>query len=176
MKFKKVVILGYPLDTHTHSYIHASFYKAFKSLGYDTYWFTDDRYEDIGFDDCLFIAAGEQEKNIPINKKSYYVLHNVDGKKYIDAGCKILVLQVHTKKDESFKSEVINDYTFINKDTINTLYTCWATDLLPSEIDLGLAKNVQNPKKCLWIGTFGDSVGVYQNGTELDPFFNSCKV
>jgi hypothetical protein len=174
MKFKKVIIWGYPLNTHTHSYIHASFYKAFKSMGYDTYWFSDENYDDIGFDECLFITAGEQEKNIPLNKNSYYVLHNVDGKKYIDKECKILVLQVNTKTDEFFKSEIINDYTFIKKDTIDTLYTCWATDLLPSEIDLDLAKNIQNPKSCLWIGTFGDSTGIYQNGTELDPFFNSC--
>lgn len=176
MSFKKVIIWGYPLDTHTHSYIHYSFYKAFKSIGYETYWFNDEEYEDIGFNSCLFITAGEQEKNIPLNKSSYYVLHNVDSKKYIDSGCKILALQTHTKTDENRKSEIINNYTFINKDYINTLYTCWATDLLPSEINLEDAKNIKDPKKCLWIGTFGDSVGIFQNGTELDPFFNSCIV
>ena len=174
MKFKRVVIWGYPLDTHTHSYIHASFYKAFKSMGYETYWFNDANYDNIDFRDCLFISAGEQEKNIPLLKGSYYVLHNVDCNKYINSGCKVLVLQTHTKKDPSLKDIIINKYTFINTGDINTLYTCWATDLLPSEINLDYSKNVQFPKKCLWIGTFGDSTGVFQNGTELDPFFNEC--
>ena len=82
MKFKKVVIWGYPLNTHTHSYIHASFYKAFKNMGYETYWFNDSNFENLDFKNCLFIAAGEQERNIPLVKDSYYVLHNVDAKKY----------------------------------------------------------------------------------------------
>ena len=174
MKFKKVVIWGYPLNTHTHSYIHASFYKAFKNMGYETYWFNDSNFENLDFKNCLFIAAGEQERNIPLVKDSYYVLHNVDAKKYIDAGCKILVLQTHTKKDKSDNDVILNKYTFVSKGIVDTLYMCWATDLLPHEIDLNYANNVVNPKKCLWIGTFGDSVGIFQNGTELDPFFNLC--
>lgn len=176
MKFNKVVIWGYPLNTHTHSFIHASFYKAFKSLGYDTFWFSDDNYENIDFKDCLFITAGEQEKNIPLIKDSYYVLHNVNSKKYLDKGCKILVLQTHTKRDTLPNDVIINNYTTYSKGEIGTLYTCWATDLLPDEIDLSQAKNIKNPKSCLWIGTFGDSTGVFQNGTELDPFFSLCRI
>ena len=53
----KIVIWGYPLNSHTHSYIHSSFYKAFKHLGHDVYWFHDDEYpEDFDFDD--FYADG----------------------------------------------------------------------------------------------------------------------
>ena len=37
----KIVIWGYPLHSHTHSYIHAAFYKAFTHLEYETYWFHD---------------------------------------------------------------------------------------------------------------------------------------
>ena len=36
---KKVVIWGHKLYSHTHSFIHSGFFKAFKHLGYDTYWF-----------------------------------------------------------------------------------------------------------------------------------------
>ena len=41
----KIVIWGYPLYSHTHSYIHAAFYKAFTHLGYETYWFHDGDYQ-----------------------------------------------------------------------------------------------------------------------------------
>ena len=174
MKLKKVIIWGYPLNTHTHSFIHASFYKAFKSLGYETYWFNDNDYVEMDFDNCLFVTAGEQEKNIPLFKNSYYVLHNVDGRKYLQEGCKILILQTNTKRKLSEGDQVINNYTTFSPGNVGTLYTCWATDLLPSEIDLSSAKNSQSPRNCLWIGTYGDSVVIYQNGTELDPYFNLC--
>ena len=175
MRFKKVIIWGYPLNTHTHSFIHASFYKAFKSLGYETYWFSDNNYTEMDFSNCLFITAGEQEKNIPLIKDSYYVIHNVDARKYLDKGCKLLTLQTHTKRNLLENDIVINNYTTLSKGEIDTLYTCWGTDLLPDEIDLSQAKNSMSSRNCLWIGTFGDSVGVFQNGTELDPFFSLCR-
>lgn len=37
--FMKVVIWGFPLHTHTHSYIHYRWYKGFNHLGHETYWF-----------------------------------------------------------------------------------------------------------------------------------------
>ena len=53
----KIVIWGYPLNSHTHSYIHSSFYKAFKHLGHDVYWFHDDEYpEDFNYDDCVLLT------------------------------------------------------------------------------------------------------------------------
>ena len=42
----RFVIWGYPLHTHTHSYIHYGFYKALKSLGYDVRWFDDEKIEE----------------------------------------------------------------------------------------------------------------------------------
>mgnify|MGYP006419383869 CR=1 FL=1 len=41
MSINKVIIWGHKLHSHTHSYIHDSFYKAFKFLGYNTYWFDE---------------------------------------------------------------------------------------------------------------------------------------
>ena len=162
------------MNTHTHSFIHASFYKAFKSLGYETYWFDDTKYDQIDFGNCLFIATGDQEKKIPLIKDSYYVLHNVDSKKYLENGCKVLSLQTHTKRNILENDLIINNYTTFSKGEVSTLYTCWATDLLPKEIDISQAINSKHPRNCLWIGTFGDSKGEFQNGTELDPYFNLC--
>jgi len=77
-KYKKVIVWGFPLHTHTHSYIHAMWYKVFK-IGFekDTYWFDDENYpSDFDFNDCLFITEGYADKNIPILKTSVYFVHN----------------------------------------------------------------------------------------------------
>ena len=42
--FQKVIIWGYPLNTHTHSFVHYGWHKGFKALGYETYWFHDQDY------------------------------------------------------------------------------------------------------------------------------------
>ncbi len=176
-KFKKAVIWGYPLNTHTHSFIHYGFKKAFESLGYETKWFTDsDDVSGFDFENCIFITMGSQEQNIPLNKSSYYVLHNVDGKKYFDYGCKVLFLQTIAKdviKEDNTK--IFNRSTVLkyNHD-VNCLYTPWATDLLPEEIDLNNAVNQINNKYCAWIGTYGGGDSEFQNGSEIVPFFNEC--
>ena len=67
---KKVIIWGHKLfKTNTHCFIHYGYCKAFKHMGYETHWFTDkDDVSNFNFNDCLFITAGDQEKNIPLNK------------------------------------------------------------------------------------------------------------
>ena len=63
----KVVIWGFPLHSHTHSYIHYGWYKGFKHLGYDTYWFDDTNYpSDFDYSNCLFLTEGYADNNIPI--------------------------------------------------------------------------------------------------------------
>ena len=39
MDLNKVIIWGHELHNHTHSYIHNAFYRTFKYLGYNVYWF-----------------------------------------------------------------------------------------------------------------------------------------
>ena len=56
MSFKQVIIWGFPLHTHTHPYIHGGWFKGFKHLGYNTYWFDDNNIpSDFDFNDTLFI-------------------------------------------------------------------------------------------------------------------------
>ena len=86
----KVIIWGYPLYSHTHSYIHDAFYKAFEYLGYETYWFHDEGYpDDFDWNDCVFWTEGFADKNIPLNENSVYFVHVCpDPAKYINAGVK----------------------------------------------------------------------------------------
>jgi hypothetical protein len=53
------------------------------------------------------------------------------------------------------------------------LYTCWATDLLPTEIKLEDASN-RALGNCIWIGTKGGGSTLFENWTNLDPFFLEC--
>ena len=74
--FSKVVIWGFPLHTHTHSYIHYGWHKAFTYLGYPTYWFDDTNYPtDFDYNNCLFITEGYADTNIPIVPTSIYYVH-----------------------------------------------------------------------------------------------------
>ena len=89
----KIVIWGYPLHTHTHSYIHNSFKKAFEYLGHEVHWFHDGDYpEDFDYDDCVFLTEGFADKNIPLRETSTYFVHVcVNPKKYLGKVKKLLM-------------------------------------------------------------------------------------
>jgi hypothetical protein len=146
---KQIIIWGHKLHSHTHSYIHYGFEKAFKHLGYQTYWLDNsDNITGINFDNSLFITEGQVDSNIPINPTSYYVLHNCNFDKYktLDP-TKILTLQVFTLDAHKYKAKPI-------KNTIgcyclsDCIFIPWATDLLPHEIDNNInnLNNILNSK------------------------------
>lgn len=173
--YSKVIIWGHKLHTHTHSYIHYSFDKAFRYLGYETLWLDDkDDISNINFNNCFFITEGQVCKKIPLNSTSKYVLHNCDAKQFD------IIPKENKFNLQFFHSDVltrgynkINDWTFQGEDVI---HFCWATDLLPHEIDENQAHNEVYQRKCIWIGSYdnGDKSD-FQNNTELNPFFNECK-
>ena len=159
--FTKVVIWGFPLHTHTHSYIHYGWQKGFKHLGYDTYWFDDTNYpQDFDFNNCLFITEGYAEKNIPIVETSIYFVHiAINPEKYLNKVKRFIEIRylVDGIKDCNYnyrldksKCQKISDCSYYEKLYDNgglakfhdnpkpmeyeCVYTCWATDLLPDEI------------------------------------------
>ena len=74
--FSKVIIWGFPLHTHTHSYIHYGWVKGFTHLGYETHWFHDGDFpKGFDFSNCLFITEGYADDNIPIVESSIYFVH-----------------------------------------------------------------------------------------------------
>src|SRR3990167_8873486 len=81
---KQVVIWGYPLHSHTHSYIHNGFFRAFKHLGYKTLWLTDaDDTRAIDFKDTLFLTMGDTaNKKMPLRMDCFYIFHNGEKKHY----------------------------------------------------------------------------------------------
>lgn len=144
-KIKQVVIWGHKIHSHTHSYIHGSFFKAFNHLGYKTYWLDkSDNISSINLENTLFITEGNVDTNIPLRIDCYYVLHNCNPEKYnsIPNNNKIF-LQVYThdviKKHGGKPIEGHDSCYFTN----NCLFITWATDLLPEEIN----KNIEKVKR-----------------------------
>jgi hypothetical protein len=140
MDIRQVVLWGHKLHSHTHSYIHNGFYLAFQHMGYTTLWLDNsDDISSIDFSKSFFITEGQVDQNIPIVSDSYYVLHNCDMKKYeVLPISNYMVLQVYTH-------DVITKHMadLIDKETLsyyknNCLWTTWATDLFPNEINANI--------------------------------------
>ena len=101
--YSKVIVWGYPLHTHTHSYIHAMWVKVFQeAFQKDTYWFHDGEYPaDFDYTNCLFIAEGFADENIPVHDTSVYFVHKVyRPEKYVSKGARLIemrfnVMEIH---------------------------------------------------------------------------------
>ena len=128
----KVIIWGHKLHSHTHSYIHNSYFKAFKFLGYEVFWF--DHNDDVsGFDfsNCIFFTEDQVKKGIPLRNDCKYIAHHIQPS-FFDGIENILNLGNYIVDVEKY--EKIKDNTYFDSKS-KTLYQCWATDLLPDEID-----------------------------------------
>lgn len=170
---KKVILWGHPLHSHTHSYIHWGFFRAFKKLGYETYWFDGKTsMSNFDFNNVLFITEGQVDSAIPIRDNCYYIIHNCKPAKYqhlLNNG-RAIILQVYThdcltRKEPSF------DYCFHYNLPQSTLYMPWATDLLPDEIEaikqrITLSKKKKNSAS--FIGSI--SSGYFGNQPEINQF------
>jgi len=193
--FSKVVIWGFPLHTHTHSYIHYGWFKGFTFLGYETYWFDDTNFpKDFDYSNTLFITEGYAENNIPILDSSVYFVHIArEPEKYIGRVKRFIEIRylVDHIKDFNYNYVLdkstcvkISDCTYHEKLTNNggiakhhdnpkpmnyeCIYTCWATDLLPHEI---LEANIDIPRenKIYWFGSANPN-----NTKEIRIFYEEC--
>ena len=197
----KVVIWGYPLYSHTHSYIHAAFYKAFKHLGYDTYWFHDEEYpEDFDWSDCLFWTEGFADKNIPINKTSTYFVHvcpNPDKylgkvKRFVDVRTNdiwhkdhVYTFTLDKEKVEKVgpctyyqpkttrRVQVLNDHHQYWTDDYDKFYISWAANILPEEFDFEDI-NHSRENKIYFSGNLSNH-GVCENFSKFKPFLIECQ-
>lgn len=184
----KVIIWGYPLHSHTHSYIHASWVKAFKYLGYQTYWFDDTTYDvDMDYTNCLFITEGYADKNIPLHKSNTYLVHvGVKLDKYINIGAKVYDMRYN----DYFINDCNYNYNLLDKiknntvkqiglctyyeppslnDNVPKIYISWATDLLPHEFNV---QDIYLPPEnsMIFIGSISDS-----NRSEFNKLAQGCQ-
>lgn len=140
-KFNNIIIWGHKLHSHTHSYIHFGFHKAFKYLGYNCLWLDEnDDLSNVEFENCLFITEGQADTNIPLINSAFYVLHNCDGKKYSKIPKKNKInLQVYTIDcTQKYNAKPLPDEHGFYLDDCIIIY--WGTDLLPYEINTNILR------------------------------------
>lgn len=192
--FNKVIIWGFPLYSHTHSFVHYGWYKAFKSLGYDTYWFNDNDYpKDFDFSNCLFLSEGYVDENIPINSTSVYYIHIcINPQKYLDKSARVIDMRHNVRflQDYSYDYEInkdklqeVNNYIFYEQNASDealrtkyrknisgyeAIYIIWATDLLPEEIN-DESMYIERKNKIYNIGSVWPA-----NRFELSEFQDEC--
>lgn len=169
---RQVVIWGYPKDTHTHSYIHGGYYKAFKNMGYTTYWFHKNvDVCNFDFSNTLFLTSGDVEcDRIPLRKDCLYILHNCPQEIFSSLRDNVIATQVLVKRVPEIEGIIkINEYTYIEG---NLIYQPWATDLLPEEIDI----NITLPKDTNIVNYVGTvySSGYSDVSKDVEDFARGC--
>lgn len=200
--YKKVIIWGYPLYSHTHSYIHEAYYRALKYLNVEVYWFHDQEYpKDFDFSHSIFLTEGFADKNIPLNQTScYFVIYCPSPKKYLEAGVKKYIdvrLAAKNFKDHiqeysidktsctklgpscyyqpktGKKISIKNNYVNYEIEDFDILYMGWATNLLPNEFnDDWVYLNRENT--IYFCGNLSPD-GVCENYSTFLPFIKECE-
>lgn len=169
MTFKQVVIWGHKFfdnNCHTHAYEHLSYKKTFEMLGYKVLWLDDnDDFENINFENSLFVTIGGADNKIPIRNDCKYIIHNPDNKKYLNIANNILVNQIYTTDVlERNVEKIYEPFYFQNRGNngieFSTLYHPWCSDILPHEIEYISANQMREARKNLvnFVGT------IYPNG------------
>jgi hypothetical protein len=187
-QFKQIIVWGFPLHTHTHSYIHAAWVKTFKYIGLNVFWFHDKDYpKDFDYSNSCFITEGWADDNIPLNNTSTYFVHIArNPSKYLSVGARLIeirynVLEIH---DFNYDYRLPESGIHISHDTIyeklsddhavalkrgrnisqqayEVVYMYWATDLLPHEINYSDASNEHSKDTIYYIGSLGENHPFY---------------
>jgi hypothetical protein len=179
--FRQVIVWGFPLHSHTHSYIHGAWVKTFKHLGINVHWFHDKEYpKDFDYSNTCFITEGWADDNIPVNASSTYFVHIAKNPaKYISQGSRLIeirynVLEIHDFNydyvlptepihisRETLYERVEDDSAVAKrrgrepvKATYEVAYMIWATDILPHEFNYDDA-STQHSKDIFYIGSIG---------------------
>ena len=195
----KVIIWGYPLYSHTHSYIHNGYYRAFKSLGYETHWISDNQ-KNIDFNNSLIITEHFASRDLPIVDSSTYFVHYLGNKNdyhkhYLGRAGRLIDLRYNANNwhDKNYDYDLdreavekISEGTYYegkNELGYEVAYTTWATDLLPDEINMD-DRFIQREKRIHYIGTVGGGRGglfnclkapdYYDTVPHIMPFYDEC--
>jgi hypothetical protein len=136
--YNKVIIWGYPLDTHTMGYVYYGFFKAFKHMGYDVYWFNDadfPRTDAFDYSKSVFITEGKCDNNVPVIDSNMYIINAcINPYKYIKSGARLVDLRYHV----AHLHESVYDYELADRpvDPISSKsYTLYENKASPKELN-----------------------------------------
>lgn len=197
---KKVIIWGYPLYSHTHSYIHYGYFKAFQYLGYEVHWLDPNQNHNVDFKDSLVITEQFTTRNMPLVDSATYFIHylgNKDNRHHHYLGQVGRLIDVRYNADcwidknydyhlDRNKVEKISSGSYFEKgsDGYDIMYTTWATDLLPEEINLE-DRFLKRERTVYYVGTIGGGKGglfdclkapdYYDTVPYIMPFYEACR-
>lgn len=190
--FDKVVIWGHKLydarTANTFAFIHESWFRTFKYMGYNTVWLDNsDDISNMSFENCLFFTEGQVDQKMPIVASSKYVIHNCDIEKYRPIIQNVLNLQVYTHDcltrkvvpvDETQLCYYQPEADFSRPDHCcnnRTIYQPWATNLLPHEIDPDNTIAMKHPrqKRIFWVGSIMG--GPHRNDDKINELILAAK-
>lgn len=166
----KVIIWGHKLHSHSHSYIHSYYYRAFKKLDYEVFWLDHkDRVDRDFFRHALVLTEGQVDHDLTLDHSCHYVLHHCDAKKYEQANVSFLHLGNYTATNSFENCIKINKFTYFNMSQ-KTLFQPWGTDLLPDEIDISTSQPFNASKNQInYIGTIWED-----NAPYIDKFIEQA--
>jgi hypothetical protein len=199
----KIIIWGfYPENgvlKNTISYVWNSFYNAFKYLGHDVYWFPNEKIDNFDFSNCIFIAEGYDDSEIPLNKTSTYFVHCAyNPAKYVGNVRKFVDMRYNLKKIDhpNYVYELDKEKTKMDRgcyyepstnqvvdfkngrvnyriDDFDKVYIGWATNLMPNEIN---EDDVYYPRSnnVYFLGSISND-GRYSNIHLIEEFANECR-
>lgn len=179
----KIIIWGYPLHTDTLSYVWNGFYRAFKHLGYEVYWFNDNDYpKDFDWTNCVFLCEEYKSKNIPINSQSDYLVHTCINPERFNGVRRLVDLRYSCDYQDHdvnykyvldrYKNTNIGPSAWYEKNNGDKIYLAWATNLLPHEINFE-DRFAERTNDFYFIGT--KYSGKYENESVLNQFTDICK-
>ena len=176
---KHAVVWGHPLHSHTHSYVHHAFTRAFQAIGLSTVWANRDNPAEIP-DHAIVVTEGQVTEGLPCNPNAFYVLHNVveditpDVFKLPDYNRVSLRTMIH--KEEFAHIAPFGGTTGQRIADDGSVFLVWGTNLLPWEMTLDQEPVVPFNARdgtTVFVGTVG-FVGEYLNSTEIVPFFDTA--
>jgi len=187
MNITRVVVWGN--FKGSHSYIHGAYYKAFKYLGYDTYWINNiSELGNVDLSGTLFLSDDTTKSGMPIRKDCYYILHHIPNDQFLSVGCKFINLcnYLHNPLKDgnsynyplndsgthgvlpSYPVEKVKDYVYYDRHN-KAIYQPWATNLLPTEMPDSPINFDANKKEINFIGSVWS-----ENIMQIAPLLKDC--
>lgn len=162
----KVIIWGLRDSWHTHRHIHSSFFKAFKYMGYETYWLNsleEAKKNGIKMENAFILHSDTDfpTEDPPICKTCFYFLHFLEDtfastvKSTLGSGNLCQFLFYDNSKDSWVNNVRLGPCVYWNESK-NTILFPWATNLLPHEIqkNMEMLDHLEKRDIVIHVGSF----------------------
>lgn len=195
-KHKRVIIWGYPLGTHTHSYAHHGLYRAFSKLGIETYWIDASGWHmgslnGLSFEDAfVFTERNAGIEMMPLSESSTYAIHylgnrpdmNISGR-FLGKVGRLIDIRFNSmygwddkgytyKMNELNLESVVPGLKFEKHEEYDRIYMNWSTDLMPEEFNFE-DRFIKRDRKVYYLATVGGGRGGIDDSLPVDIYYDN---